>query len=272
MKKCLIASFAAAAFCGAPALAADLPTKAPAYSPAPAPFSWSGFYDGVNAGWVGSANNNVSVTGTNGFDVAVASGAFPNPLPLRYDGFIVGGQVGYNLQAGNWVYGLETDIQWSGAKDNFSTLTQVTGFVPITTSASRELDWFGTFRGRLGVAMDRTLLYVTGGLAYGETKLALGAIALAAAPPLNVTSASSQTSAGWTLGGGMEWAFQNNWSVKIEYLYVDLGKSTTTFSYTSIGGTQTLTAHSQNTDNIVRVGVNLKFGDSWGKAPVVARY
>ena len=282
----LVASFGATS-----ALAADLPvrtyTKAPAYvEPG---YNWSGFYIGGNAGYGwGRAATDGTQTGTQSVSEFVAfSGVlragFPVVTPLattpvtgraNVNGFIGGGQAGYNWQRGTWLFGLETDIQGSGERGS-SDVCLVAGCAIGTGlfTANYKLDWFGTARGRVGfLPTDRVLLYATGGLAYG------GVSATAPLIPLSWGS----TRAGWTVGAGAEVAIDRHWSVKLEYLYMDLGdvgsgSTTTTNVVTQLGvpvrfntvTTTTLTSafNTRFTDNILRVGVNYRFD-----APLVAKY
>jgi len=191
----VVAIAAATAIAGA-ANAADirrpLPPayKAPAYvTPA---FSWTGFYIGANVGY-GWADGSGTL--------------FPGAFPIRGsgDGFFGGGQLGYNWQAGNLVFGVETDFQLSAGDGH-------TRFVGGPTFGYNENDWFGTIRGRLGYAVDRWLFYVTGGGAYTHNKLSPVA-------PFAFAS-TSNTGWTWTAGGGIEAALWQNWSVKGEYLYI----------------------------------------------------
>jgi outer membrane immunogenic protein len=170
--------------------AADLPrryepmvTKAPVVSPI---YNWTGFYIGVNGGG-GFGRSDWTRTGN--FDLS---------------GGLVGGTAGYNFQTGPWVFGVEGDIDWSNIKGN-----TVVGCVPGCQTSNT---WLSTVRGRVGYAFDRFLPYVTGGLAVGDIRADVG----------NVNVAKN-TEAGWTVGGGVEFAVVNNWSLKAEYLYVDLG-------------------------------------------------
>ena len=282
----LVASFGATS-----ALAADLPvrtyTKAPVYvEPV---YNWSGFYIGGNAGYGwGRAATDGTQTGTQSVSEFIAfSGVpragFPVVTPLattpvtgraNVNGFIGGGQAGYNWQRGTWLFGLETDIQGSGERGS-SDACLVAGCAIGTGlfTANYKLDWFGTARGRVGfLPTDRVLLYATGGLAYG------GVSATAPLIPLSWGS----TRAGWTVGAGAEVAIDRHWSVKLEYLYMDLGdvgssSTTTTNVVTQLGvpvrfntvttTTLTSTFNTRFTDNILRVGVNYRFD-----APLVAKY
>lgn len=193
MKKYLLASVAALGIIAAGAAsAADLPSrKGPVAAPVyiPPVFTWTGFYVGANAGYGwGNVNTNGGVAITNTGDL---------------DGFVGGAQVGYNYQMGQFVLGLEADIQ--GA--DLSTGDKLGG-LPVKT------DYFGTVRARAGIAFDRFMPYVTGGWAYGNVKTSV--------PALGFSNDSSHTG-GWALGGGLEYAITNNLIAGVEYLYVDLG-------------------------------------------------
>jgi outer membrane immunogenic protein len=140
-------------------------------------------------------------------------------------------------------------------------------------TVDQKLEWFGTFRGRAGVAVTPSvLLYATGGAAYGTIKTDLGLAGFTpAGTPVAVAGSSSDTRFGWTVGGGIEAMFASNWSAKIEYLYVDLGKiSSTAIFPTAAGVPLGVSLNSRITDNIVRAGINYHF--SAGPGPVVARY
>jgi len=288
MKRTLIASAAFASLLVATsAFAADLPV----YSKAPAValvYDWTGYYIGTNVGYSwgrGSTDGNLTGTQT----VATARGAVPLtsvttalptlPLSGRADvnGFIGGGQLGYNWQRDRWVFGLEGDIQFSNERGSGDVCT-VAGCPAGSFQFTRDykLDWFGTARGRIGfLPAERILLYATGGLAYG------GFTGSSSTLPMNIGTWSS-TRAGWTVGAGAEAALGSNWSVKFEYLYMDLGhvggssaNTTTVTSVGPVGGITTTTTtnlaylfNSKFTDNIVRVGLNYKFGGG----AVVARY
>ena len=207
-----------------PSLAADLPRpayKAPVYV-APV-FSWTGFYIGINGGY-GWAKSNWSSAVTSG-DVSPK-------------GWLIGGTLGYNMQTGNFVWGLEGDIDLSTIKGSTSGGTGVCA-TPGCESRNR---WFGTARGRIGYAFDRWLPYLTGGAAFGDVKMSP-----------NTGLSETKTKIGWTAGAGVEWAFAANWSTKIEYLYTDLGKSTCSAASCGVDTDVTWKA------NIVRLGVNYRF-------------
>jgi outer membrane immunogenic protein len=257
------------------AFAADLapaPAPVPMYVKAPymAPPTWAGFYLGGNAGWVGSANNDINLsgsdTGPSGLGSMLAAGVIPSTINLGDSGFLGGGQLGYNWQFGSWVLGLEGDLDWANAKSSV-TVPDVAlkplpvGLVtPLTTNASRELDWLGTIRGRIGYTpVAPLLIYGTGGLAVGEHKLGIGVSDPGANPPANLFNQTSDTSVGWTVGAGFEWMFASHWSVKAEYLYVDLGNISSTVNYAYGTNTSSLTGTLHETDNIARGGINYHF-------------
>lgn len=272
MKKILLG--AAVAMLGiAPALAADMAprySKAPMMAPA-AVYSWTGFYIGGNVGY-GWFDRDSTLSAPNAASVAfygpaLAAGALPSVYGIDPRGWLGGGQVGYNWQSGMWVFGVEADLQGADIKGTVARATTgIPGFVPIGAAATEKLDWFGTVRGRVGIAANTALFYVTGGLAYGHVGHAFATAAPAAGQ--SAAGADSQVDIGYTVGAGVEWAFNNNWSVKGEYLYMDLGNRTTTafgITGTPVGATLNLRTHDQY--NIVRVGLNYKWG-----GPVVAKY
>jgi len=259
----------ASVFVAGSALAADLP--APAYkAPAVAPFAynWTGFYIGGNAGWVGSANSTVTNVGTDtgagGLGSVLAGGGLPASVNVPFSGFLGGGQIGYNWQINYWVVGLEADADWVSARGSTTVVFPGGPFVPNTSTYSRELDWLGTFRGRVGVtATPSLLLYATGGLAVGQTRIGSTESCPAANPPCSsepgMTNQSSNTAVGWTVGAGTEWMFAPHWSLKAEYLYVDLGSHSSTIIYTYGANSSTLTSTVRDTENIARAGVNYHF-------------
>ncbi len=175
MKKIALPSLVAALIAAAPASAADLSRGYVAPAPYSA-FSWAGFYLGANLGYqFGTVHN---------------SGADPN-------GFMGGLQVGYNWQTGQFVYGVESDLQFSNADDT----SGVTRFAN---------PWFGTVRGRAGFAVNNMLFYGTGGLAYGEGKVEAPA------------GSETHSHFGWAAGAGAEVSMAPNWSARVEYLFINL--------------------------------------------------
>jgi outer membrane immunogenic protein len=171
------------------------------------------------------------------------------------NGIIGGGQVGYNWQVNQWVLGLEADIQASGQSGDGLLLIPGGGPAILAVAAATpipytdKLDWFGTVRGRVGYAIDRWLPYVTAGWAYGH-----GTISGSTSGGFTTTFSGSSTYSGWTVGGGLEWAFMDHWSAKAEYLYIDFGNGPT------IALTPTVNfVAGKMTDSIARLGVNYKF-------------
>lgn len=237
MKKYLLSGVAALGLLAAAgaASAADLPSRkgpvaAPYYPPV---FTWTGFYVGVNAGyaWGQIDSTNLGVLSTNGF---LGNGfGFDDP-----DGFTGGAQVGYNYQIGQWVLGLEADFQ--GADLQAEAFDAFSGI-----RASNEINWYGTVRARVGYAFDRFLPYLTGGFAYGQVKNKI-------ATPLGAVS-DDNTQYGWTIGGGLEYAFTNNLTAKIEYLYIDLDKETINVPF------GTINTNVETKFSVVRAGLNYKF-------------
>lgn len=268
-RKTLCAMAAIATLAGAPALAADMPVKAPPL-PAPAVCTWCGWYIGINAGWVGSARNTITNTGTDtdgaGLGSALAAGALPAFVVDRYSGFLGGGQIGYNWQQDNFIFGLEADFD--GVSANASSTVIFPGslaFVPNTSTYTRRLDWLSTVRGRLGMTMSPAfLLYATGGAAFGETKIGNSESCPLAAPPCSseatMNNTTSHVSTGWTAGAGAEWMFAPHWSLKAEYLYADLGRHSSTIVYTyGVASTSSMTSSVRDAVNIVRGGINWHF-------------
>jgi outer membrane immunogenic protein len=264
------------------AVAADLPPapayKAPLKAMAPVP-TWNGFYVGGNVGygWDNSSTG-ISVGATDpalaGFvAAAVAAGSFPASLSTSAKGVIGGGQIGYNWQLpSQWLVGLEADLQGSGIKGSAAQTLSPAFFDMTATGITKSIDWFGTVRGRVGfLPTPQLLLYGTGGLAYGQTKTSFTNTDVTSGCVVNAsicaTGASSGTRVGWTAGAGAEAMVAPNWSVKAEYLYVDLGKSSSNIlSFTTpILFTTSTSFHEQ----IARVGLNYHF--NWG-GPVVAKY
>jgi outer membrane immunogenic protein len=263
------------------AYAADMAVKAPvAVAPV---YSWAGFYIGANAG-AGSGEGSYTLTPSGCFLTGCGvGGVAANPLRTftedNLNTFFVGGaQAGYNWQAGNFVYGLEGDINYNGWNNTASYIYILAAPLAGTfaSAVNTKLNWFGTVRGRLGIAPSPTLLiFATGGLAYGQVSSStVGAFsALGGFTALGETYAgtASNTRAGWTVGGGMEWLFMPNWSVKWEYLYIDLGKLNYADRCISAvcGAAPTYATSVQFREQVARVGINYHFNTP---VAVVAKY
>jgi outer membrane immunogenic protein len=272
---------AVAGLVGTPAFAADMAVKAPPRAPEPVvtPFSWTGFYVGGNVGGGWGHHRDFTVTPNDLATATLPSG----PLLLgsfRDSGVFGGLQLGYNWQFHpNWLLGFETDFQWSDV-DGSSEIAQTTvglGTFTVVHTVEEKLKWFGTVRGRLGWLPSQNLLvYGTGGFAYGRIERSgtyqnTGSLGFAILGPPNVNCAagatcfaggSSTTASGWTAGGGFEWAFWQRWSVKAEYLYVDLG-SAKSFTEVATGvsapASFNVSLLNRATINVVRAGLNYHF-------------
>ncbi len=280
-------TIAAAALAGSmvSAQAADLPSRKgppPAYIPPPPLASWTGFYLGLNAGYAFSESQTVRVASAPLLPaagiVAWAAGVV-GALPAQSDGFIGGGQIGYNWQYGNnFVLGGEADIQGlaTGASAGRGATAVPFGANTFLTnlSATRGLDYFGTVRGRLGYLVTPTLLlYGTGGVAYGEAHLGTDVFQFSTlAGAFGAGSATfSDLRVGWAAGGGGEWLFMPRWSAKVEYLHYDLGSVTQQFILVRPAGPYAVTQSTGRFDgHVVRAGVNYHL--DWGSTPILAKY
>jgi outer membrane immunogenic protein len=262
MKKLLAAATAIVALAATGSVwAADLPPPQVFKAPPPPPwYDWTGFYIGGNGGYSwGRGATNYAVAGRAPFSTTQA-----------INGGLGGGQIGYNWQFNhNWLLGIEADFQGTGERGGSGLPTIVippiigAAVVPgstTTANLSQSLPWFGTVRGRVGVEpVDRWLLYATGGLAYGQLNSTLGSTTTTTGGVVTAASSSANvTRAGWTVGAGVEWAFLNRWSAKLEYIYMDLGTFNLTFPGT--GPYATVVTSTHFTDNIVRAGINYSFG------------
>ncbi len=266
MKKLVLVSAALAALVAAPAMAADLPVKAPVYkAPVIVPsYNWTGFYVGANIGghW---GSDSITTTGDQlGFPGPGLDAL--SPTTLKPEGVIGGIQLGYNWQVDpRWMVGIEADANWLGGSDSRALVYP--GPLPAAGDVltnSTKANFLGTIRGRLGLTFDRALFYATGGVAFGSIKTT-DSMCIQGCPGTAATFASADSTTnrtGWTLGGGLEYGFTPNWTAKLEYLYVDLGNFNTTIPSATgcIGGLVCdITIHHKYTDNVVRVGLNYKF-------------
>lgn len=278
------------------AFAADLPArKAEPLLPPPPPPMWTGFYAGLNIGGTWGNNNGLNVSTWPTKDL---SGYWTTAAPLTGGhasqgaaGFIGGGQAGYNwrsdLQGHGVVVGFEADIQGVAGSSGFGqapfsaavlTFSNHDSFGTYsTTSSANALSYLGTARGRLGYLVSPSLLiYGTGGLAYGGASLSLNQFQQFGIALGSSYANTAKTLAGWTAGGGVEWMFLPNWSVKAEYLFYNLGAlstSNTFVAFSPSGGQWTYDAYASRTfsGNIVRAGLNHHF--NWGgSAPTIANY
>jgi len=192
-------------------------TKAPYYAPY---YNWTGLYAGINGGFGWGSSNWSGLPST--FDV---------------NGGLFGGQLGYNWQFGQFVYGLEADADWTDLRGSSNV------FGCGLAACRTRNDFLATARGRIGFAADRWMPYLTGGLAVGNIRTTTPGFA-----------GIDQTNAGWTVGGGLEVALVGNWTAKAEYLYVDLGTAGCgAVCGMPFGNNVSLTT------NVVRGGINYRF-------------
>jgi outer membrane immunogenic protein len=220
-----------------PVLAADfpLPTAEPATLPtvydAEDPYSnWAGAYLGLNGGYgLGSSQWTLGLLGTDVFNTS---------------GFLFGGTVGFNYPVSAVLVGLEGDIDWSGlAGSATNCAVNASG---ATAACQTKSNLLGTARARVGYAFDRTLIYVTGGAAFGPVQTGLN-------PPSTFDTA---TKLGWAAGAGVEYAVFGNWSAKAEYLFVDLAMASCSTAANCGSAADSSVAF---TENLVRGGFNYRF-------------
>ena len=246
MQRLLLATTAAVAL-AAPAMAADMPVKA---RPAPVEvvYNWTGFYIGGQVGVQWTRDE---------FSDPDRLGGPVGPNAFDFPGLIAGAHAGFNYQTGNFVLGIEGDIEWADASG--SGTGTLAGGAPFVTGTAK-LKSQASIRGRLGFAMNRTLAYVTGGAAFGRFDLGyifpIGSVLL---DPLNTTRT------GWTVGAGLEHAFVGNWSGRIEYRFTDFGS--VDGSIVNCCAPPPSAQHHELQAHAFRAGLTYRFG-----APVVARY
>jgi outer membrane immunogenic protein len=257
MKNLILASTLLLSITGL-AQAADMPLKAVPLAPV---FTWTGLYLGADAGYGWNSASGSSFCTTPGGVVNGFGCSAPGSETLNLKGGFVGGQVGYNLQTGLFVWGIEADIQVSGINQTATTSVPCCNAAfagpPGSLSISDRLEWFGTVRGRLGLAIwDHTLLYGTGGVIYGEEYLSQ----TKTFPVTTYSGINTPIHTGWIGGVGVEYAFTNNISAKLEGLFYDMGSQTRVVSTAPLSGFTTTGTFSSNNGAMVRLGANLKFG------------
>jgi len=230
-----------------PARAADLwAYKAP---PVPAMYSWTGCYIGVEGGGAWGTSNHTAESGRDA--ERTITGNFST------SGGLAGGTIGCNYRIGSWVFGAEDDMSWINTK---GSAPDIVPFNPNSVSTTQQ-NWLDTLRGRIGLAWGRTLLYATGGAAFTDAQVT--------ACPLVGCISQTKTVSGWTVGGGIEYAFLSGWSVKLEYLYADFGSPQFINPPIPVGAATIVTRNVRLDDNVVRAGLNYRF--SW-PSPAAAWY
>jgi outer membrane immunogenic protein len=197
-------------------------------------YDWTGFYFGGHGGYglfQGSQNDFAGLAADNNLDG---------------QGWLGGGQFGYNWQLASWVFGLEFDFSYTDIRG-----TGTNPVIPILEQTVR-INWYGSAAARVGLAWDRTLVYAKGGIAYGDVRSETLIV------PLLLLVGNDQRT-GWTAGVGAEWAFFHNWTAKVEYDYLDLGTRTVTLTSPITG--VSVTASSEATAHLIKLGANYRF--SW---------
>ncbi len=257
------------------AFAADLPVSGP-YRPGPfmvrQPVEWTGIYFGANAGYGwGQYSSNIAFTGlqTNSPPLFPAGTTTPFGLGATElsgtrivgsgspNGAIAGGQIGFNWQAGMFVFGGEIDGQWSGQQNTFTTTCGAT----CTATETIKIRSLVTGRGRVGLAFDWFMPYVTGGAALVD---GLNNLSMTVAGTTASFAPLSHSTLGWTAGAGVEVALWSNWSAKLEYLYISANGATKIAPIPNVLGLGTVSTPGDYRDNIVRVGFNYRFGPRGG--------
>jgi outer membrane immunogenic protein len=255
MKRWLVAGTLAYAAAVQSAVAADLPIGTPVYRPQQVVlFTWSGFYVGAHGGAAWARKEHTGVPFNFPPNTIVL-----NPATVDPTGWLAGGQLGVNYQTGMWVIGGEAQGSFANLTgDSGCTYAATAGAVVtvINANCSVKVDALATFALRLGVAFDRLLLYGKVGGALANDKYASsGGNAL-----LTQTFNANETRWGWMAGAGIEYAFTDNWSAKLEYNYIDLG--TRSVRFTDDASTVFYLVDIRQIVNVVKLGVNYRFGVS----------
>jgi len=274
MRKFLLAASALAALVmAAPATAADMPVKARPLPPPPPVFSWTGFYIGAHVGsaWATteSSLNSISVTQCFGAQCLPADSIGGLSIPIsshNINGFLGGVQGGYNWQFAPWgVFGIETQWSWS----------DLNGTTPcvVILACTTDTKWVGTLAARLGFVVDRALIYMTDGVGWAHSEYTVS-LNLQPLVPISISSSVSDTRIGAMWGAGVEYAFTQNWSAKIEYDFIDFRNKDYNFAATFSEGPDSIRFDFGSTIrervHLVKFGINYRF--DFGKYPVVARY
>jgi outer membrane immunogenic protein len=222
------------------------------------PYNWTGFYAGLNLGWtMNDSSYNLSPTGK-------FSGDPDNPLRTDSGDFngpalTAGGQFGYNYQISRYVLGLETDLNYNGFSETLPASRTLASPLlgDFSHTVTQKIDYFGTVRGRLGFTpCNRLLVYATGGFAYGHVSSNSDLLFSEAGDHYAGSSTTGGT--GWAVGGGVEYALNRCWSVRLEYLFIDLGSKSYTYGNQLFPG-YTYTTQLDTSEHAVRIGLNYRF-------------
>ncbi len=230
------------------ASAADLPVKAPPRLAVVVTDTWAGWYIGVSGGvarhdWV----QNSDVPGSQNNQFLIGAGGHSKT------GAIFGGHVGVNWQSGSFVYGIEADGNWLDVKH--SIFTPSLSWFSSGLTRSSKIDWLVTVRGRAGLAVGRTLVYGTGGVAFAS--VTNGWFGNKGTGGSTEFGTGKKTKTGWVVGGGFERMITPNWTVRGEVLHVDLGRSSATPRIAATG--ETYGTSFTNRLLIARLGASLKW-------------
>ncbi len=278
----LLVALASARPAAAADIAGGMPLKAPINA---AYYDWTGLYIGINAGYgFGTSQTDALFS-----DAGMGTPLFATSASSKLNGVIGGAQTGYNWRSGRWLVGLETDIQATNQRatkayfcPGASCNPTIAGFdAPVGIWHYHKLDWFSTLRGRLGATVTPdALIYATGGLAVAGishvgTIFGSSLIPLldANGNPINTTSPagtgflSHATKTGWVVGAGVEAHLAGNWTGKIEYLHMDLGRDSIDAANPLNATPLAVSLNSRITDDLVRVGLNYKLDSNASAAP-----
>jgi outer membrane immunogenic protein len=220
-------------------------------------YDWTGFYGGLN---VGGVINNSEYKLSPGSTFVVDTGR--DSGHLNNGAFTVGGQLGYNYQIGRFVIGAETDFDYNSLKDSQTGSRPLpAGGANLLYTVDQKGDFVGTLRGRLGYTpLNRLLVYGTGGFAYGD--VAIDSVVILQPSGNTYAGSTSKVQAGWTAGGGGEYAITKNLTIKAEYLYVDLGKRSYTYPIINsvfIAPGLDYRTSVETREHMIRFGINYKF-------------
>lgn len=252
MKNILLATTAIMVVTGGAAIAGDLPLKAARPADLYTAPMWTGGYIGAHVG-AGRRNTSTSIISSSNNDFSGPNCTYGNSCVSTASGVVGGVQAGYDWQKRNFVYGIAADWSWTDLKSSRTTGNNSSSSATITLKSG--VDWLASFRGRMGLAVEDTLVYVTGGVALGKVKHSV--TFFNGDDETSNLANHSETKVGWVVGGGIEHRLGRNWSIKAEALYYDLGRSTSSIQNTVLGSTYTSEFH--NEVIVGRVGVNYRF-------------
>ena len=253
MKKLLLAGVAVAGLvAGASAAsAADLPARTVPMAPAPMiaaipVFTWTGFYVGAQLGYAWGSSDNFAPAGAYYVNSAGFLAPFDQGFGGNNDSFMAGVHAGYNYQMGSFVVGLEGDVEglFDNSNDRFNGILYNAAGTPVAFSVSaNNIDWQGSIRARAGFAFDRAMIYATGGFAFAGVSGGVSNL---------IANNGDDTLTGWTLGAGLEYAFTNNLTTRVEYRYTSYDRDDNIFNNVAYSG-GSFDFHT------VRVGLSYKF-------------